>query len=502
MAQATKDNVRIEDVGPARKRLTITVPPDVIAQKLSESMQTLASETSLPGFRKGHVPTRLLERRFGTAVRTETMNQVIADAYATAIEELELKPIGEPVPTGSLDDLKIEDGKPLEFSLEVEVVPTFELPSLEGIEILRPTLEIADEHIEREVMRLRRELGGVDEIDTGFAAGDRLVGRAVLRKKGESEPLYENAQVLVAFPGPEDKGRGPVLGLMIDDLESTLRNAKVGDAVTVTTTGPEAHEREDIRGAELEIEFSIASGHRITPTTAEDVVERYGMASEDVLREQIRLALEQRRNEEQANVMREQACQKLADQVEIELPEKLTESQSRRQLERYRMRLQGEGMALEEIEKLVAEARAMSETDARSQLKMFFLLQRIAEHFKVEVSEQEINSRIALMAAQRGMRPDKLKNELIQANRLTEFASQIRDQKAADRLVAQSAIKDVTVEAWNEHLKARSAARTGGPGKGVAAPASAAAEEAAEEAPAAKKKTSKKTSTRKKSGST
>ena len=82
--QALQSGRQIEDVGPARKRLTITVPPDVIAEKLTQSMQTLGSETALPGFRKGHVPSRLLERRFGDAVRSETMNQVIADATGMA----------------------------------------------------------------------------------------------------------------------------------------------------------------------------------------------------------------------------------------------------------------------------------------------------------------------------------------------------------------------------------------------------------------------------------
>lgn len=465
MAEATTDNIKIEDVGPARKRLTITVPPDVIAEKMSNSMATLASETTLPGFRKGHVPANLLQRRFGDAVRNETKNQVIADAYATAIEELELKPIGEPEPTQSLDDLEIEDGKPLEFSLEVEVVPAFDLPELGGIKIMRPTLEIAEEHIDREIERLKRELGEVDEVKGDFQADDRLVGRAVLRKEGDEEPLFENNQVMVAYPGEEDDGRGPVLGLMIDDLEKRLKGASVGDTVEFKTTGPESHEREDLRGADLDIEFEIREGHRIRPTTVEDVVEKYGMASEEVLREQIKLALEQRRAEEQATALREQATEQLAETVDFDLPERLTAEQSRRQLERFRLQLQSQGLPVEEVEKKVAESRSLSDEDARTKLKMFFLIQKLAEHFKIEVSEQEINSRIAMIAAQQGMRPDKLKTELIQANRLTELASQIRDQKAADRLVGEAEIRDVTLDEWNEYVESRksgNAAATGG----------------------------------------
>ncbi|MCZ6836396.1 MAG: trigger factor [Planctomycetota bacterium] len=453
MAQATNENIKIEDVGPARKRLTITVPPDVIAEKLTQSMQTLGSETALPGFRKGHVPTRLLERRFGDAVRSETMNQVIADAYATAIEEKEIKPIGEPEPVGSMEDLKIEDGKPLEFSLEVEVVPTFELPSFDGLKIKRPTLDITDEHIQNEIERLKREMGELSEVNDDFIADDRIVGSAVLHKKGEDEPLFENSQVLVVYPKEGEEGRGPVLGLMIDDLEKQLKGKKATDVVTFKTKGPEAHEREDIRGADLEITFTINQCHRITPTTVEDVVEKYGMPGEDILREQITLALEQRRAEEQANAMREQACEQLAKGLEFDLPQNMTEAQSRRQLERFRLDMQSKGVASEEIERHLAESRSISDDEAKSKLKMFFVLQKLAEHFNVEVSEQEINSRIAMIATQRGMRPDRLKTELVQANRITELASQIRDQKAADRLVDEATVTDVTLDEWNAHLE-------------------------------------------------
>ena len=81
-SKTPSDHLKIEDAGPARKRLTITIPPEVIKQKITESMQTLSSETTLPGFRKGHVPNQLLERRFGTALRNETKNQIIAGFMA------------------------------------------------------------------------------------------------------------------------------------------------------------------------------------------------------------------------------------------------------------------------------------------------------------------------------------------------------------------------------------------------------------------------------------
>src|SRR4029453_12902831 len=109
------NQVKIEDVGPARKRIKITIPAEVIDEKLRESLSTLSHQTALPGFRKGHVPQKLLERRFGTSVRTETKNQLVASPHAEAIEQNQLKRVGEPEPGEEVKTLELEAGKPLSF---------------------------------------------------------------------------------------------------------------------------------------------------------------------------------------------------------------------------------------------------------------------------------------------------------------------------------------------------------------------------------------------------
>ena len=456
MSQATVTNeettnqVKIEDVGPARKRLVITIPAEAIDEKLQESMSTLAAETVLPGFRKGKAPRQLLERRFGDSVRTETKNQLIASAYAAAIEEHNLKPVGDPEPVEAVDELKLEPGKPLEFSIEVEVVPTFDLPSFDQIEIKKPMLEITDEHIEAELKRQQYMHGTAHEISSDFQEGDRLLGFATVVKNDEAEPFFRQDNVLVLFPGEAEGGRGQVLGLMIDGLRGLLEGKKVGDTITIETVGPEAHELEDIRGAKLVITFEIRKAERIEPASAETVAERYGIPGVDILTEQIRLALEHRRDNEQAAAMREQAVSQLADLVEFELPEKLSAQQAARNLEQYRLELLYRGMSPEEVEEKLAEVRSDSEAQTRRRLKRFFLLSRLGEHFGVEVNEQEVNGRIAAIAAQRNMRPEKLRNELAQAGRLGEVARLIRDEKAADQLVAQVKQVEISAEEWNK----------------------------------------------------
>ncbi|TVQ56788.1 MAG: trigger factor [Phycisphaerales bacterium] len=445
------NEVKIKEVGPARKRLTITVPADAIDEKLEASLATLMTETALPGFRKGRAPKALMQKRFGSALKTETRNQIVADAYSAAIEENQLKPVGDPEPVTNIEELELKEGQALTFEVDIEVVPDFDMPKLDDIEIKKPKLEISDEMIDREIERQCLQIGQESKVDSDFQPSDRLVGSVKATRKGEDEPFFEHEEALIQVPGKDAKGRGQVLGLLIDGLDKILKGAKVGDTIPVTTTVPETHEREDIRGKEITIEFSIRQGVRVTPASVDEVVERYGMADENMLREQIKLALEQRRDYEQADAMRQQLYEELIKRVDFELPEKLSENQAARILQRYEMELLYRGLAPEEIEERLAESRAQSVEVARNRLKLFFLMSRLAEEKNIQVNEQEVNGRIAMIAAQRGERPEQLRNELTKSGRITEIAIQVRDHKTADKIIQEHAkVSDISADEWQK----------------------------------------------------
>lgn len=492
MTTQTTTDVKIEDSGPARKRLTITIPAEQVNEKIEESLSTLSSETALPGFRKGRVPRELLERRFGETLRGEAKNQLIADAYAGAIEEHEIKPVGEPEPDENVAELELVQDKPLTFALEVEVAPEFELPSLEGIEIKKPMLEIDEEHLNTEIERQCAQLGDADKIDGDFEPGDRILGHTSMLKGDETEPFFTHDQVMVIYPAPEDEGRGNMLGLVIDDLVGVLDGKGVGDTVNIKTVGPESHEREDIRGVPIEITYTINQAVRVHPAPIEAVVQNYGLENEEMLREQLKLAMEHKLSEEQSGAMRDQAADALLDAVDFELPEKLTSAQIQRTLEQQEAELLYRGMPQEEVDQQLAETRSESEQLAQRRLKLFFLMHALAKHFQVQVSEQEINGRIALIAAQRGMRPEQLRNELAQAGRLSVVAGQIRDHKALDRVIEKAKLTEISAPEWRQFLAAKS-----GEAAGAAATKKKTAKKTGAKKAPTKKKTSKKSTSKK-----
>ena len=459
-SEDARTDVKIENVGPALKRLTITIPPEAVSEKLEESIGTLLHEATLPGFRRGKAPRKLLERKFGSSVRSETKNQLIADAYAKAVEEHGIHPVSEPEPTEPTEKLELEAGKPLSFSVEVEVVPEFELPELEGIPVRKPLLEITDEHVQDRIRRQQVRLGKSTGIEGDFQEGDRVLGQVTLAKEGADEPLVDNEQAIIVCPGTEDGGKGPVLGLMIDGLAGMLKDRAVGETLTIQAVGPDGHEREDIRGAQLTITFRILEAERPVPATIENLLEIFDVESEDILREQMQLALQHQCDQEQSTAMREQVYKHLLDAVDMELPEKLSAGQAARSLAGHRLELLERGLAPDDVERQLAQMRGDSETQARDRLKLFFLLRRLGEHFKVEVSEQEVNGRIATIAAQHGQRPDQLRAELARTGKINEVARMVYEQKAADRVIAKARVEEIPAQQWNEIKAAESGGTT------------------------------------------
>jgi len=461
--------ITLEEAGPARKRLVFTIPADVVSAKIEESLGTLRNQTVIPGFRKGKVPASLLERKFGSSVREETRNTLISEAWQAAIEEHELKALGEPEPVGDVDEVKVEDGKPLTFTLEVEVMPEFELPAFDNIKLTRPIVDVSNEHIEEEIERQKTRSGNLEPVEGTVSEGEFLVGPASVTLNGSDEIFYKTEQTRISVPA-KDAG-GQVLGMFLEDLGKTLASVSQGDEIKLNTVGSDEHEMEEVRGAKVEVTFNVVQAVRVVPLDEEALLQTFGLESVDILREQVKLALERRRDQDQAMVLRQQAIAAISDMVEMELPEKTSTNQAERDLQRMRTDLQSSGRFTEdEIESKVAEARSGSDEESHKRLKAFFILSKLAEHFHVTISEDEVNTKIAELAMQNGVRPDEMRNNLAKQGQLQQIQAVVREDKAANQLVAACTVTEMPLEEW----------------------------QASQDGDASKKKTAKKTASKKK----
>lgn len=448
--QDRPNTVSIADAGPSAKKLSIEIPADTVSERLKTSMDTLSVEAQLPGFRKGRVPRWLIEKQFGPAVKKEAKTELVASAFNKAVEDLKLKVIGNPG-GGNLEEMEVEEGKPFAFEIEVEVLPEFDLPSLEGIAVKKPLIDVTDAMVEDEVKKLQINEGSLESREEG-EPGDYITGHAIMTGKDGTE-FYNLKGAVVQVPPTDKQGKGMILGIMVDDFAKQLGTLKPGGTATIKAKGPENHEVEKIRNADLTVKFTADRVDRIIPAPIETIVQGFGTPDEASLRDFVKTRMGQRVQMQQQSAMHSQIAQHLIDNTKVELPKKMTSQQAGRTLERRRLELMYRGVEAGKIEEHMAELREASSQAATRDLALFFLLHKAAEDMKVRVDESEINNRIAQIAFQRNVRPEQLRQELIRTNQVSGIYQQIRDHKTLDAILNKATVTELPADEYNKQMK-------------------------------------------------
>jgi len=444
-----EQTVTIEDVGPARKCLTIELPPQRITDAIGDSYTKLQEDAVIPGFRRGRAPMRLIEKRFGDGVRDDVKGQLISESYSQAVEEEGLEVLGEP-DVKDVEDIKLPDDGPMTFKVEVEVIPEFEMPSLKGIAIEKPTVSIRDSDVDEEIEELRQRMGSMKTAE-GAKLNEKdftIASVAVYAAdaKDESEPLEVQDETMVFVPGKDNDYKGHVAGIIVDDLGKKMKGKAAGDVISISLTGPSTHENEKIKDQPITIKITIKRVERLEPAEMESLVAQFGVESEKEMREQLKGMLEQRVERKQQGMMHEQVATYLMDKVKMDLPEGLSGRQAGRILQRSAMEMAYQGVPQQQIQEQLADLRQRSEEDAARELKLSFILDRAAKSLEIDVNEGELNSRISMMAIQQGRRPEKLRQEMRKQGQLEQVYIQIRDQKTMDKILADAKIKEVELK--------------------------------------------------------
>jgi len=447
MSDTVSNTIKVEDIGPCRKRISVEIPAEAVTDQMELAFGSVANEVTIPGFRKGHAPRRLVEKRFGDHVKDETRSRLVGQAYEEAVQQNELKVLGQP-PAEVFEGIVVEPGQPVNFEVEVEVMPEFELPELKGIKVLKPDSTLPEGLVDEEIKKISINEGSLDEREDSDR-GDYLTGNAVMTDSDGTEH-YNIEGAVVQIPDEGDEGM--ILGVIVPNFAKQVGTPKEGDKVSVKLTGPENHEVEALRGKDLTVEYEITKVYRIVPAVISDLVAKYGFNDEEQLQEMVTNQLQQRAEVQQQAVMRQQIVKHLADEANFELPEGLTTQQAARNLERRRMELMYRGVNPAEIEQQMAELRSASTENAKSELKQFFILNKAAEELNVQIQEQEINARVVQMAAQQGKRPEQLIDELQKSGQAQTLVQQVREHKTMDQILNDAEIEEISADDFNKRM--------------------------------------------------
>lgn len=442
-----KNTVTIEEIGPCKKKITVEVPEETIKNATDEQYESLRKEAIIPGFRKGRAPRRLLEKKFGKETTEQIKLKLLADASESATKDNELNVLGEP----NIDFEKIElpaEG-PLKFDFEVEVKPEFELPQLEGIPISKTKMEVTDEQVDRETEQLQK-LSGIwtPRQEEAIELDDQVIADVVLKIEGvEEEDKLNNIEIYV-------RHNGFVGAVPVEKLDELLIGAKIGDVKQTEAEVPKTFFREEYRGKKVDVQLTIKEIKWLKPADLdENFLKRYDMQDENELRQKLHEALQSRLETQVRSEMAQQIYKYLLDSTNFDLPLDIVASHSETLLKRQYANLIMRGLPRDMVDQKMEQLKASSEEQAKEQLKIFFIMDKIAKEFKIEVSEEEINGYIAKLAAQQGQRPERMRTQMQRDGSLDQFSLEVRDDKCIAKLLESAKITEKKVKQKTKNTK-------------------------------------------------
>lgn len=452
-------DVKVADAGVLRRTVTVTVPRESLSQEFDKEFDDLISDAVVPGFRKGRAPRRLVEKRYGREVGEQVQTRMVSNAYLAAIEKEDLKVLGDPMlwvdksdadseaesgerlmeMTDALEHLRMPEEGDFTFRCEVEIKPEFDLPELKGIKIEKPVLTIDDDDITKEIDRFRARRGTwAPAEEGGKVEEDDLIVADLVAKVGDKEIARKENEQFAARPQM-------VEGAVVSDFGKKVTGAKVGDVVKFEADLADDYALEEHRGKKASFELKIHELKRIKlPPIDKAFLEAQGFDSEDEYRSFVRERMEGALDNEIKRGQRDQVRKYLLENTKLDLPEGLSSRQSDRVAARRMTELLRQGVPQTEIEKHADELKTSATEQASAELKLFFVLERVAEQFDVDVSEEELNGQIGQMAAMYGKRYDRMRDELSKNNGLVQMYLDMRDEKCVDRILGDAEIVEVT----------------------------------------------------------
>ncbi|OHB68649.1 MAG: hypothetical protein A2Y77_15810 [Planctomycetes bacterium RBG_13_62_9] len=457
--RTAKNTVAVEDAGPCKKKVAIEVPEETIKDMADEQYRELRRDAIVPGFRKGRVPRRLLEKRFGKETSEQIKLKILAEASEAAIKNNKLDVLTDP--DIDHENIKLPEAGPMKFEFEAEVRPEFELPPLEGISVSRPKLEVTEGQIDGEIEQLRRWAGVWTPREGGTVEqGDQIIAdvrlnihetdqekaeRAKAEAEGKEPPQPKVAESDTKLDNTEIHVRpnGFVGAVPVAKLDELLIGAITGDKRTTTVEIPKTYFREEYQGRTVDIEIEIKDIKYLKVAELDEAfLQRYHVENEQELRDRVRDSLQSRLENQIHAELSEQIYQYLLDKTTFDLPTDIVARQASTLLQRQYINLLARGLSREQIEEQMEQLRAASAEQANQQLKTFFIMDKVADKLEIEVTEEEINGHIAQVAMQRGQRPERLKEQMERDGSLAQFRLEVRQTKCIDKLLESTNIAE------------------------------------------------------------
>ena len=398
--------ISVRNLEPTKVKLTVTVEPEELNPYLDAARKEISKQVNVPGFRKGHVPGKIIDQRIGfAAVAGEAVNDAVPELYSKALDEKKIRPMAQPefdvqdVPQAANDDTK------LKFTATVERRPDIELPEIDGLEIAIAKPEVKDEDVDKRLEALRQRFGTLVGVDRPATKGDfanidltaEIDGETVDSQEGVSYELGSNT--------------------MLDGLDEALDGLSAGEETTFEGT-LEAGDHEGQK-ATVKVKVNSVKAEELPELDDEFASEASEFDTLDELKADIRKAAAQDAEGRQATEARDAFIAKLQEGLEIPVPKGVKANMVAEQLK---------GMT-PDPEKATKEQKAQAEETVEKELRDQMVLDALAEKLDVQVSQSDVFNFLASIAQQYGMDPNNFIQAIIKNGQLGSAVQEVGRSK-------------------------------------------------------------------------
>ena len=424
-------SLQVEKLEKNMAKLTIEVDAEEFSRAVENAYQKNKGKISVPGFRKGKVPRKMIEQMYGKGVFYEdAANEIIPDAYEKAVEECEETIVSSP----KIDVTQIEEGKPFIFTAEVALKPEVTLGAYKGIEVEKVDTTVTDEEIEEDLQQQRENNARTVSVE----------GRPV--QNGDIAVIdYEGFVDGVAFEGGKGENHNLTIGShsFIDTFEEQLIGKNAGESCEVHVTFPEEYHAKELAGKPAVFQVTVKEIKEkqlpeLNDEFAGEVSEFETLAE---YKDDIRKKLTEKKEEDAKAKKEDDVIQAIIDGAQMDIPEAMVETQQRQLVDDFAQRLQMQGLSMDPYfqftgmtyDKMMEQVKPQAESRIQSRL----VLEAVAAAENITASEEEYDAEIGRMAKMYQLEADKVKEMMGEQGR-KQIMEDLAVRKAVEFVVGES----------------------------------------------------------------
>ena len=424
--------LKVEDESPTRTVLDIEVPAEEAEETRRGMARAYAKQASIPGFRKGHAPESVVQKRFAEQIREDVIERIVPDALSSAIEERKLSVLGRP----RIEALTWEPPGPIRFTARLDLKPAVDPGEYRGVVVEDVGTEPSEEEVAQVLDRIREghaefhPIEGRAAAPGDFAVADIAGSFVEILAPGQNPRTFRDEKITLEVGHPDS----------MPEINEALRGTLPGQARRFRKSFPEDFPNEEFRGKTVDYELMLVA---LKEKRLPEVNDEFAKLVSDqetaaALRDKVREGLRREKEAERRRKLRRAIVDSLLSKTSFPVPETLVEAETVAALKEYARYLAANGLDPKQAdwEKLRLDALPGAERRVRE----YLLLDEIARREGVEVSETEVEAEFKRAAARRGVDPSALREQMAKSDGLEALRDELRLAKAVDVLIASARV--------------------------------------------------------------